>query len=489
MTAPARSVAAALTAGTLLLVAGSVLAPPHPAVAAAPTAPPAGTSTDSLRLTHAEALDDRVVDLTFDTPRLDPPFAQVRVRVLLPAHYSPHAAPYPVVFLLHGAGDDYTSWTTPVPGQPSLEEFTADKDVLIVMPEAGQHATAGWYSDWYDDGAQDGPDWETFHIRQLIPFIKDTYRVRTDAGGWVVAGLSMGGFGAMSYAARHPDRFGGAFAFSGAVDTRYFSPVDYADPPGTTDDAVRDLLASHGAPPVGVWGPWATQAIRWRGHNPADLAGNLRGMTLWLTTGRGLPGGPAMDDTSALELGMEAAVAVTNDSFDRVLTAQDIPHSYEPYPVGGHVWWYWQQAFRRAWPTMAAVFTSPRPAPDSFDYRSIEPDFDVWGWHVINDPARAVEFLALTEVTPQGLRLTGSGTVQLMTPASYRPQQKFTVTIRNAAGTATADARADEHGRLGIHVPLGPAHRLQEGTPAQRLAAQSPSYWQTATVTITPTGN
>ena len=62
----------------------------------------------------------------------------------------------------------------------------------------------------------------------------------------------MGGFGAMSYAARHPDLFGAAASFSGAVDTN--NPLD---------------IAITGDEP---FGPRATQEIRWRGHNPTDLA-------------------------------------------------------------------------------------------------------------------------------------------------------------------------------------------------------------------------
>ena len=83
------------------------------------------------------------------------------------------------------------------------------------MPDAGQ---GGFYSDWYNAGAGGPPKWETYHVGQLIPYVDAHYPTVAARGGRAIAGLCMGGFGAMSYAARHPDLFVAAASFSGAVD-------------------------------------------------------------------------------------------------------------------------------------------------------------------------------------------------------------------------------------------------------------------------------
>src|SRR5438128_1855963 len=66
--------------------------------------------------------------------------------------------------------------------------------------------------------------WETYHMRELIPWIDSHYPTVADRSGRAIAGLSMGGFGAMTYAAKHPDLFAAAGSFSGAVDTDYNYP-------------------------------------------------------------------------------------------------------------------------------------------------------------------------------------------------------------------------------------------------------------------------
>ena len=65
-------------------------------------------------------------------------------------------------------------------------------------------------------------------------------------------------------------------------------------PPRRPGSARRDRLdvGRDGGPPGSLWGPFATQEVRWRAHDPYDLAENLRGLALWLRTGNGQPGGP-----------------------------------------------------------------------------------------------------------------------------------------------------------------------------------------------------
>src|SRR5438876_9887881 len=138
------------------------------------------------------------------------------VRILPPADYATTRARYPVLYLRHGAGDTYKTWTE----QADVQEFSAQFPLIIVMPDAGHDSEAGWYSDWADGSRQ----WETFHTHVLVLYVDSHFRTLGRAHR-AVAGLSMGGFGAMSYAARHRGLFRAAASFSGAVDTRYVEPA------------------------------------------------------------------------------------------------------------------------------------------------------------------------------------------------------------------------------------------------------------------------
>src|SRR3954454_22323030 len=102
----------------------------------------------ALQVTATRPLDPRLVEHTVTTPSLAGP---AHVRVLLPDGYDP-ARRYPVLYLLHGCCDDWKSWTD----KGEAEKITAGQPLIVVMPDAGQ---AGFYSDWYNNGAFGPPKW------------------------------------------------------------------------------------------------------------------------------------------------------------------------------------------------------------------------------------------------------------------------------------------------------------------------------------------
>src|SRR5439155_25652529 len=85
---------------------------------------------------------------------------QDHVRVVLPQGYRPDGPGYPVLYLLHGAGDTYETWTE----NTDVVQYSKKYRLIIVMPDGGHGSDAGWYSDW-KDGSR---DWESFHIGVLI---------------------------------------------------------------------------------------------------------------------------------------------------------------------------------------------------------------------------------------------------------------------------------------------------------------------------------
>ena len=124
-----------------------------------------------------------------------------RVNLLLPVDYDDHPErAYPVLYLLHGAGDTYASWAE----RTGVAEVAAAFPIVVVMPDGGHQATATWYADWVDGTWQA----ETYLTEVLPRYLAEHYRLLPRRAA--VAGLSMGGFGALSLAARYPGRYLGA---------------------------------------------------------------------------------------------------------------------------------------------------------------------------------------------------------------------------------------------------------------------------------------
>jgi len=261
------------------------------------------------------------------------------VRILLPTDYATSRARYPVLYLLHGAGDTYRTWTE----QTDVEAFSAQFPLIIVMPDGGHDSEAGWYSDWADGSRQ----WETFHTRVLVRYVDRHFRTLRLAHR-AVAGLSMGGFGAMSYAARHRGLFRAAASFSGAVDTRYVEPAS-----GIGFNIFHDTF---GTPDDRVWGNQVTDEATWRAHNPTDRAADLGGVELFVATGTGTPGGPAGDDPSNPGgYFIEQVIFQMNLSFGRALDAAGVPSHRDFYLGGYHGWPYWERELHWALPQIVDV--------------------------------------------------------------------------------------------------------------------------------------
>jgi S-formylglutathione hydrolase FrmB len=390
---------------------------------------PAGAAANDARITEEKPLT-RGVELTVATPAFAAP---VKVQVYLPAAYD--ADPkrrWPVTYYLAGTNHDENDFAE----QYSGEELTRSFESIMVSPRGD----SGYWSDWYNGGAFGPPRYETFVIDQLIPLIDARFRTDPTGAARAVFGESMGGYGTMMMAARHPDLFAAASSLSGVVDTNYepMTAVLGASP------------AIQGGSYDAVYGPRATQEVRWRGHNPADLAENLRQVDLQL---RSATGAPAPENTPP-SCALEFAVHEMTVRFHGVLDGLKIPHAYKPdYGPYCHDVPTFEAEIADSLPHFNRVFAHPRKDPERFAYRSIEPEFDVWGWHVQTDPARALEFLRL-EVDRTGVTLTGSGKTTVTAPPAF--------------------------GRVTFTVDLGPAHTQQQFTPG------APTESMTRTVKLEP---
>lgn len=257
------------------------------------------------------------------------------VRVVLPADYGRGRRSYPVVMVLHGVGDDETAWTNPSRGD--LAKLTLACNAIFVMPDGGSGPIAGWYSDWADGSYQ----YERFHTSVLPAAVDATFRTR-GSGQRAVAGMSMGGFGALSYTARHPGLFRAAASYSGFVDSTFAAPVtgEFYDAGG------QNPVFSLGTPSRRVWGTQSGAPDVWRAHNPYDQAAKLGGVALYLASGNGLLFGPQGDDPAkALNYNTEAYVGHLNNRFAARLGELGVPFTDARYAGGYHDWRYWRATF------------------------------------------------------------------------------------------------------------------------------------------------
>jgi putative tributyrin esterase len=130
--------------------------------------------------------------------------------VLLP---DDDGAPPPVLYLLHGLTDDHTAWTR----WTSIERYARDKGLAVVMPAV--------HRSFYTDEAYGMRFWN-FLSEELPQVVERFFRVSTRREDTFVAGLSMGGYGAMKWALRDPSRFAAAATLSGALDLAYIQEYD-----------------------------------------------------------------------------------------------------------------------------------------------------------------------------------------------------------------------------------------------------------------------
>jgi S-formylglutathione hydrolase FrmB len=410
------------------------------------------------QLVGTKRIDSRLTELTLRTPELAAP---THVRVLLPAGYASHRKKrYPVLYLLHGASGSQTDWTT----AGNAETATAKLPLIVVMPDGGR---GGFYTDWFNNGKGGGPRWETWHIKRLIPYVDAHYRTRATRSQRAIAGLSMGGFGTFSYAARHPDLFTAALSMSGAVDT-------------TLAPSVIDAIPGADGGGFGaLWGDYEANQVRWRAHNPLDLAENLRGLALWLRTGNGQPGPlGGRPGTDIIEAGVEG---MANNVHKR-LQALHIRHVFDDYGPGQHMWPYWNRDLTETLPSIMERFAAGSRPPARVTFKAAEPRYSVYGWSVsVRRPA--LEFSQLSNASRAGFSLGGSGSATVSTPTAFKPRGRYVITIRKGSGKPESyRVIANRRGRLHIVVPLG------KGNPAQQYAPGTTTKVFTTRVRIAKAG-
>jgi len=222
--------------------------------------------------------------------------------VVLPVDYATTTTRYPVLYLLHGLFGHNTDWST----RTNIADYASRYRLIVVMPEGGD----GWYVGTY----------ETYIVKELIPDVDARYRTIVDRRGRAVAGLSMGGYGALKFAVKYPGTFSVAASMSGALDPAVRSDKN----PGFAWEVVRPSIQE-------AFGPVGSAT---RAEN--DLLALVRELPQ-----ERLASLPYL----YLDCGTEDGWIASNKAFADVLFARKIPHEYRQMP-GGHDWGYWDARVR-----------------------------------------------------------------------------------------------------------------------------------------------
>ena len=230
--------------------------------------------------------------------------------VYLPPDYETSMRSYPVLYLLHGAGDDQSGWV-----QFGEVKHIADKAIgdgsatpmIIVMPDANT-GQRGYFNDMNNEWR-----YEDFFFEEFIPFVEKTYRIRAEKRYRAVAGLSMGGGGAFMYALHHPELFSSACPLSA-----YCGPLSMEE----MERMPRWMGLEEGS---------RKQMESWyRQHSVPELVNNIpdeqKNAVRWF-----------------IDCGDDDFLYEGNSLVHIAMRKREIPHEFR-IRDGGHTWTYWRES-------------------------------------------------------------------------------------------------------------------------------------------------
>ena len=244
--------------------------------------------------------------------------------VILPPDYemSPTTR-YPVLYLLHGLTGHYTNWTA----KTNLADYAARYRLIIVTPEGN--------NSWYTDSATVPTDkYEGYILQELIPDVQQRYRTIEDRSGRAIAGLSMGGYGAIKFGLKSPGTFIFAASMSGAVAATTWNETNIKDP-----GALRDSV-------IAVFGPVGSET-----RKANDISQLLRDLPA-----DKIPALPYL----YLDCGTEDGLIDHNQQLAALLRERKIPHEYRELP-GVHNWVLWDVQVQEVLRLAARKLRMPPP--------------------------------------------------------------------------------------------------------------------------------
>lgn len=229
--------------------------------------------------------------------------------IYLPPDYETSERSYPVLYLLHGGGDDQTGWV-----QFGEVLHIADKAIregkatpmIIAMPDANT-GRRGYFNDITGEWR-----YEDFFFEEFMPHIESTYRAKGEKRYRAVAGLSMGGGGSFMYALHRPDLFSSAAPLS--ASTGPISLEDYRRSPNIANQNLSGAVVE----------------AYFNRHSALALVNNMpddqRTAVRWY-----------------IDVGDDDFLYEGNSLIHIAMRKRDIPHEFRIHD-GGHTWTYWRTA-------------------------------------------------------------------------------------------------------------------------------------------------
>ncbi len=255
--------------------------------------------------------------------------------IYLPEGYETSTLDYPVLYLLHGGGDNWKDWLLKGQAAAIADETIASGEapaMIIVMPDGIQN--------WYNNNHDGTFNYEDYFFEELIPHIESTYRCRTEKSYRAISGLSMGGRGCLLYSLKHPDMFQACYGMSIGMYGE-----ERAKRPG--------------------WG-----GGQWAGENyfgSLEKDGSLP--ELWFendpyTLAKNLPEDQKNAVVYAIEIGDDE---MNRDQIEMVLTMKEAQIPVEVRVTdGGHNWVLWRKSLPKAMKFLGECFIQARMNPMNF---------------------------------------------------------------------------------------------------------------------------
>jgi enterochelin esterase-like enzyme len=241
--------------------------------------------------------------------------------IYLPPDYETSHRNYPVLYLLHGGGDDQTGWVQFGEVQSIADKAFKDGEatpMIIVMPDANT-GRRGYFNDIKGDW-----NYEDFFFQELMPYVEKKYRIKQDKRYRAIAGLSMGGGGSFVYALHHPELFSSACPLSASLGPLSFEDAKFnvrRNNPDATDQQIEAY---------------------YKRNSPLTMLDSLTGdqkkaVRWYIDCG---------DDDFLFEGNALAHIAMRK---------KEIPHEYR-VREGAHNWTYWRASLPKVLEFVSQVF-------------------------------------------------------------------------------------------------------------------------------------
>ena len=252
---------------------------------------------------HGKVFDD----LTMNSEILN---AERKFAIYLPPDYESSTRSYPVLYLLHGSGDDQTGWVQfgevlHITDQ-AIKKGKATP-MIIVMPDAhtGQRG--------YNNDINGEWNYEDFFFEELMPYVEKNYRIKREKRYRAISGLSMGGGGSFMYALHHPELFSSAAPLSA-----YVGPL-------TVENLKQNIARTSNA----TYSDNELQSY-FENHNAVELVNKM-----------------SKDELSSvrwyIDCGDDDFLFEGNSLVHIAMKKKEVPHEYRVRD-GAHNWTYWRES-------------------------------------------------------------------------------------------------------------------------------------------------